>query len=60
VFVLKTGIGAPTYHKENIHKNEACIRKKVGVKITTRLGKKKREFISLRLNLSIQRSEVSG
>ena len=46
-------------HKENIHKNEAYRRKMVGGKRTARPGKKKREVISLRLNLSIQRSGVA-
>jgi hypothetical protein len=60
VFVLKTGIEAPADHKENIHKNETCRRKMVGDKRTTRPGKKKREFTSLKLNFSIQRSRVTG
>jgi hypothetical protein len=60
VFVLKTGIGAPTDHKENKHKNESFRRKMVGGKRTKRPGKKKREVISLRLNLYIQRNGVTG
>jgi hypothetical protein len=59
MFVLKIWIGAPMDHKENIHKNEVCRRNKVGGKITTRPDKKKREVISLRLNLSIQISRVT-
>ena len=60
MFVLKTGIGALADHKTNIHKNESFRRNMVGDKRTTRPGKKKREFTSLRLNLSIQRSRVIG
>jgi hypothetical protein len=52
VFVIKTGIGAPTYIKKK-YKNEACRRKKVGGGRTTRPGKKKKEVMSLRLNISI-------
>jgi hypothetical protein len=48
-----TGIGAPTDHKENMYKNEVHRKKKVGGGRQARPGKKKKENISLRLNLSI-------
>ena len=60
MFVLNTGIGAPVDHKTNIHKNEDFIRKMVGGKRTTRPDKKKREVISLQLNLSSERGGIIG
>jgi hypothetical protein len=57
--ILKTRIGAPADHKENIHKNEDFRRKTMGGKRTKRLGKKKREVINLRLNLSNERGGIT-
>jgi hypothetical protein len=59
VFVLKTGIRAPTDYITNIHKNKSCRRKMVGGKRTTRPGKKKREVINLRLYLSSERGGIT-
>jgi hypothetical protein len=46
VFVIKTRIGAPADHKENIHKNESCRRKKVGGKRQQDLVRRKESYQS--------------
>jgi hypothetical protein len=48
-----TEIGAPMDHKENMYKNEVCIKKKVGGGRQQDLVRRKKKNINLRLNLSI-------
>ena len=47
VFVIMTGIGAPVDHKENMYKNEACRKKKVGGGRQQDLARRKRKLLVL-------------
>lgn len=46
-------IGAPAYHKSNMYNNEVCRKKKVGDRRQRDLERRKKENLSLRLNIYI-------
>jgi hypothetical protein len=60
VFVQRTGIRAPADHKSKYKQEIDCGEKKVGEGRVARPGRKTKEVIRFRLNLSNQRSGITG